>query len=177
MADNSVPLTVVSSPYNNYYWAQIAIGKNVLTQTPGHPAYWFVVIDRGSLAVVYNQTQTAPNVAPNLGTHNTTDYILITATLGLGLNIQPQGALFNFLDVNGAGMELRRVEQVATQLSCGSLGTFGYALVSVLGNTNIPGFEGSQITASSQGPILTLQLLPLNIGGKTVYTPVQLSNA
>lgn len=177
MSDNTVPLTVVSNPNNTYFWAQMAIGKNVLTQTPSQAGYWFVVLDRTSLAVVYNQVQSAPNTAPNLGSYNTSDYILIVATLGIGLNKQPQGDLFNFLDVNGGGRELRRVEQVAVQLNCGSLGTFAYALVGVLGNLNTPGFEASAIAVNMVGPILTVQLMPTTIGGKTVYTPVQLSNA
>jgi hypothetical protein len=177
MADNTVPLTVVANPNNQYYWAQIAIGKNILTQQPKQGGYWFVVIDRSNLNVVYNQFQTAANTAPNIGNYNTTNYILVTATVGVGLNNVPQGALFNFLDVNGGGMQLRRVEQVGSQLNCGSLGTFGYALVGVLGNLNIPGFEGSLLAAQATGPILTVQLMPIVVDGKTVYTPVELSNA
>ena len=55
MSISTTPLTVVSNPNNQYYWGQIAIGKNVLTQQPSQGGYWFVVIDRGWLAVVYNQ--------------------------------------------------------------------------------------------------------------------------
>lgn len=175
----NVPLSIVSNTNNNFYWAQMGIGSNVLTQQQptGGPYYWFVVIDRYSLAVVYNQLQTQPNVAPNIGPYNTSDYILCVATLGVGLNNPPQGALFAFLDVNGGGMQLRRVEQVAQQFNCGSLGTFGYALVGVLGNQNMPGFEASALSTGQVGPILTVQLMPSSIGGKTIYTPVQLSNA
>lgn len=179
MTDNTVPLTVVSSPNNTYPWAQIAIGKSVLTQqTPAHNVnYWFVVIDRSSLAVVYNQLQSSASAAPAIGAYNSSDYILIVATLGLGLDKQPQGALFDFLDVNGAGRQLRRIDQVAVQIGCGSLGTFGYALVGVLGNLNIPGFEASVLSNAQIGPIMTVQLMPTTIQGKTVYTPVELSDA
>lgn len=177
MSISTTPLTIVSSPSNQFYWAQIAIGNNVLTQQPSQSGYWFVVIDRSSLAVVYNQMQSSPNTAPNIGNFNSTNYILTLATLGVGLNNVPQGALFNFLDANGGGRELRRVEQVGMQLNCGSLGTFGYALVGVLGNLNEPGFEGSMMAVNGTGPILTVQLMPTVISGKTVYTPVELSNA
>lgn len=175
----NVPLTVVSNTANNYFWAQIAIGQNVLTQSlaSGGPYFWFVVVNRYTLAIEYNQLQTSPTTVPNIGAFNTSDHILIVATLGMGLNNPPQGALFGFLDVNGGGMQLRRVEQVATQLNCGSLGTYGYALVGVLGNQNVPGFEGSVIGVSQVGPILTVQLMPTTFGGQTIYTPVQLSNA
>lgn len=177
MADNSVALSVISNPNNQYYWSQIGIGSNILTQQPKSQGYWFVVLDRSNLNVVYNQLQSAPNVAPNLGAYNSSNYILIVATLGVGLNNQPQGDLFNFLDLNGAGQQLRRVEQIAVQFNCGSLGTFGYALVGVLGNQNQPGFEASQIATAGVGPILTVQLMPFQVNGQTMYTPVQLSNA
>ena len=134
------------------------------------------MLDRSNLSVVYNELQSAPNVAPSIGTFNTTDYILIVATLGVGLNNTPQGDLFKFLDLNGGGRELRRVEQVGIKLNCGSLGTFSYALVCVLGNLNMPGFEASQISNPSLGPILTIQLAPFDVNGKTVYTPIALSN-
>jgi hypothetical protein len=178
MSDSTVPLSIVSSTNNQqYFWAQMGIGSNILTQEPKTWGYWIVVIDRITLSVVYNQIQTSANTAPKLGNYNSNDYILALATLGVGLNNQPQGDFFQFLDLNGGGQELRRVEQIATQFNCGSLGTFGYALVGVLGNQNIPGFERSQIGLTGVGPILTVQLLPTTIGGKTVYTPVQLSNA
>jgi hypothetical protein len=177
MSDPSVPLTIVSSPANNYYYAQIAIGDNVLSQQPNSWNYWFVVVDRRTLKVVYNQLQQSANSAPNLGAYNTSDYMLIVATLGVGLNNQPQGALFQFLDANGAGRQLRRVNQVAEQLNCGYLGTFGYALVSTLGDLNSPGFEASQIGGSGAGPILTCQLMPSDVNGQTYYSPVELSDA
>jgi hypothetical protein len=175
----NIPLTVVSNTANNFWWAQIGVGNNILTQQQqsGGPYYWFVVINRYTLAIEYNQLQTQPNLAPNIGNLNTSDHILVVATLGVGLNNPPQGALFAFLDINGAGAELRRVEQVAEQFNCGSLGTFGYALVGVLGNQNVPGFEASEIGRGTVGPILTVQLMPTTYGGQTIYTPVQLSNA
>jgi hypothetical protein len=173
-----VPLTVVSSLNNqspNYY-AQIAIGPNILNQSSKTAGYWFVVVDRSNLNVVYNQLQAAPNTAPAIGKFNTSAYVLIVATLGVGLNNTPQGDLFKFLDLNGGGRQLRRVEQVGSQLNCGSLGTFSYALVGVLGDLNIPGFEASQITNPPTGPILTIQMAPFDINGATVYTPIELSN-
>ncbi len=173
-----IPLTVISSTSNQYLWGQIGIGNNVLTQQPKNPGYWILVLDRHTLNVVFNQFQEAPNVAPNLGNYNSTDYILVLGTIGVGLNNQPQGEFFTFLDLNGGGRELRRVNQVATQFNCGSLGTFGYALVGILGNQDMPGFEGSQITAGIDlAPILTVQLLPNDINGTTFYTPVSLNDA
>lgn len=175
----NVPLSIASTTYNNFFFAQMAIGKNTITQqTPtGGGYYWFVVINRSTLAVEYNALQTQNNVAPNIGNLNTSDHILLVATLGVGLNVPPQGALFDFLDQNGGGYQLRRVDQFAQQFNCGSFGTFGYALCSVLGNQNLPGFEDSSLGNGSPGPFLTIQLLPTSVGGQTVYTPIQLSNS
>jgi len=175
----NVPLTVNSNTNNNFFYAQMGIGKTGLhqQQQSGGGYYWFVVINRHTLAVEYNQIQTQPNVVPNIGALNSVDHILIVATMGVGLNNPPQGPLFQFLDQNGGGRELRRIEQIATQFNCGSLGTFGYALVSVLGNLNLPGFEMSQVGSGAVGPILTIQLMPTEVNGVTTYTPIQLSNA
>lgn len=178
-ASPNIPLTIASTTGNSYFFAYMAIGKNVLTQQhpTGGPYYWFVVINRSTLAVEYNQIQTQNNAAPNIGNLNTSDHILLVATMGVGLNMQPQGALFDFLDQNGAGMQLRHVDQVAQQLNCGAFGTFAYALTGVLGNQNMPGFEDSVVGYGAVGPFLTVQLMPTTINGQTVYTPIQLSNA
>ena len=176
MSANPEGLTVVSNLNTQFFFTQMAIGKTVLNQQPTQSGYWFVVLDRRNLSVVYNQFQTANDVAPNIGNYNTSDYLLIVATTGDGLNRQPEGPLFKFLDLNGAGRELRRIDQVAVQLNCGSLGTFGYALVGVLGDMNMPGFEASQITNPNTGPILTIQLVPVDVNGTNYYTPVALSN-
>jgi hypothetical protein len=174
MSDSTVPLTVVSGSGATHPWGQIGVGTNILTQSPQQRGFWFVVIDRSNLSIVYNQVQGDPSTAPNVGQYSTQNYILVMASLGMGLDRQPQGALFTFLDANGAGRELRRVEQVATQLNCGSLGTYGYALVSVFGNPK--GFEVSTVS-TGHSAILTVQLMPITIGGTTLYTPVQLSDA
>lgn len=178
MSDNSVPLSILSSRDTSYHWAKIGIGKNILSQSnPPQRAFWIVVIERATLTVVYNQLQLQSNVAPNLGSFNTPDYILCVATMGLGLDMTPSGAFFQFLDANGAGRALRRVEQLATQFGCGSLGTYAYALCSVLGNLDQPGFEACNVEGTASGPYLTVQLMPIQVQGKTVYTPVELSNA
>lgn len=177
----TVPLTIYGSHSQSFRAGKLAIGKNVIEQSPTQGGYWIVVIDRSSLAVVYNKMHSSPNTAPDLGNLNNTDHILVVASLSVGLNHQPQGEFFKFLDLNGAGRQLRHIEQIATQFNCGSLGTFGYALVGLLGNLNQPGFElsaiGSLEGVAAAGPFLTVQLMPITIGGKTVYTPVQLSDA
>ena len=176
----NVPLSIASSTFNGQIFsARMAIGSNMLTQqeSSGGGYYWFVVINRSTLAVEYNALQTKNNIAPDIGKLNTSDHILLVATMGVGLNVTPQGELFEFLDQNGAGRQLRRIEQFGHQFNCGSYGTFGYALCGILGNQNMPGFEESALGNGSPGPFLTIQLMPNTINGTTSYTPIQLSNA
>lgn len=177
-----VPLSIISAHYgfsSGTATANIAIGKQHYTQsTPsGQGQYWFLVVDRSNLNVVYNQLQAAWDQAPPIQQYNNPNYILIVATLAVGFNHQPQGALFKFLDLNGAGRQLRRIDQLAQQFGCGSLGTFGYALVGVLGDLNQPGFELSDVNGPAWSPILTVQLMPFSTPSGPVYTPVELSNA
>lgn len=174
MAEN-VPLSVVSTLHTGSYFAQVGIGSDkISTEKPG---YWFLVVDRSTLKVVENINQTANTTVPNLGNHNNTDHILIVASAGVGLDKTPQGDLFKFIDLNGGGRELRRVEQIGRQFNCGRYGTFGYTLVGILGNQNKPGFELSQINGPNNGPFLALTLIPATVNKKTIYTPATLSNA
>jgi len=181
MTAKAVPLTIISTTgesSSGSQYIQIGVGSKILDQQPKEWAYWFLVLDRVSLDVVFNEVSSSANSLPGgLSKYNTADYILAFASTGVGLNNHPQGDLFVFLDKNGAGRELRRIDQVATQFNCGYLGTFGYALVGVLGDQDMPGFEASQISQPFTGPILTVQLKPMDIDGKTTYTPVQISNA
>ena len=177
MADK-VPLSVASSLASSQHvytpFAQVAIGSDkYATDKQG---YWFLVVDRSTLKVVEQSNQTSNTTAPKL-VHNTADHILIIATAGVGLDKTPQGDFFKFVDVNGGGRELRRVEQIGRQFNCGRYTSFGYTLVGILGNLNQPGFELSQISGGGDGPFLTLTLIPTTIGGKTIYTPASLSNS
>lgn len=175
MAASNLPLSVWSAPNPTNPHAEIAVGTTKLVQDK--KGFWIVVLDRGSAKAVKELLHTDPTKTPDLGTFNTTDYILIASAVGQGLNKQPQGDFFKFLDVNGGGRELRRIDQFARQFNCGYFGTFGYALVGLLGNQNRSGFEASQIGHYTTGPILTLTLLATEVGGKTIYTPAQLSNS
>ena len=173
MADN-VPLSVASTLHTGSYFAQVAIGND--RYSTDKQGYWFLVVDRSTLKVVENINQTSNTTPPTLS-HNTADYILIVATAGLGLNQTPQGDFFKFIDLNGGGRELRRVEQIGRQFNCGHFGGFGYTMAGILGNQNQPGFELSQISGSGSGPFLALTLIATTVNGKTIYTPTSLSNA
>lgn len=172
MASN-LPLTVVPGVLPSGA-ALVAIGSSGVMQqlTPG---YWILVVDRTTLAVVYNQVQTANDQVPPISQYNDSNHILILATMAVNCSDQPQGAFYQFLDLNGGSVALNQIAQVAQQFGCGYFGYFGYALVSVLGNENTPGFELVTFdNAIGSGQPLTLQLMPVQVGNQTLWTPIAL---
>lgn len=177
MSAAAVPLSVVSNAFNTPPYAQIALGAQVYNQqsTNYNGQYWFFVIDSVSLKVVYNATQASASTAPNLGGFNTAQYILVVATLGVSFDQQPQGDLYNFLVANGAGAELTKIEQLAAQFGCGSLGCFGYVLVSPLGNQGQLGIEYSSFVGNN-GPVVPLSLVPVTEDGQTFYAPTEIGD-
>lgn len=170
-----VPLTV-NSPLATNYLAPIAIGSaKVGNPQYGTAGYWIVVLDSSTLAVVYNQLQTSYDTAPDLGQYAGDGYILIVAAVAMTLNLVAQGDFYNFLIANGAGDELNRLEQINNQYGCGTVGSFGYILVSVLGQSEgVPGLEMSTIGENNQGVIMTASLVGTVINGQTIYSPAML---
>lgn len=175
-----VPMTVVSSNNTAYPSGFVVIGTNSLYQQPQNqqPTYWFVVIDATNLNVVYNQLQQAPDQVPPISQYLTPNYILVVVSLCVGLNNQPQGALYDFLVANGADIGLATINQVAQQIGCGSLGSFAYSLVTPLGGGGEPGFESFSLNGAGYSSIQVLQLQPIpQPGGGLIYVPVQLGDA
>ncbi len=175
---NNVPLSVISNVAIGGL-ALVGVGNQKYTQGgQGKPTgLWFLILENSKLQPVYNAVWSQYDTVPPIQQWNDANHIMIVASNAVGLNNQPVGNLFTFLDVNGAGAKLRGIAQIAAQFNCGYLGTYGYALVSTLGNQNLPGFEASAPTGGNPAsPVLTLALMPVNIGGNTTYTPVALSD-
>jgi hypothetical protein len=171
---------VVSSNNSSYPSGYVVIGTNSLYQQPQNqqPTYWFVVIDATNLNVVYNQLWQANDQVPPISQYETPNYILVVVSLCVGLDSQPQGALYDFLVANGAATGLATINQVAQQVGCGALGQFAYSLVSPLGGTGDPGFESYNLGGSGYSSVQALQLQPVaQPGGGVIYVPVQLGDA
>lgn len=173
---NVIPLTV-NSPLSTTWLSGVAMGTQSFGP-PGNPTpagYWILVIDRTALKVVYNQVQTSYDTAPDLGAFNTDDYFMIVAAIAVTLNNIPQGDFFTFLNANGAGPQLARLEQINTQLGCGTVGSFSYVLISILGlgQEALPGIEVSSIdNFNTKGVIVTASLIGTVVNGQTIYSPV-----
>jgi hypothetical protein len=174
----NVPLSVIANVVTNGT-AFVGVGNQKYSQGgQGAPrGLWFLILDNSTLKPVYNALWTQVDTVPPIQQWNDSNHIMIVASNAMGLNSQPVGNLFTFLDVNGAGAKLRGIAQIAAQFNCGYLGTYGYALVGTLGNQNIPGFEASAPTGGNPAsPVLTLALMPITINGTTTYSPVALSD-
>ncbi len=184
------PLSV-SSGYLDY--PNIVLdGKGLPRPTPVKAAnYWFVVLDRSTLDVVYNIQQASNTDVPSgLTQYDDTSHILIVATLSLYNTAVPQGDLFTFLVDHGGGSTLRRLEQIGVQLTCTEVQYLAYSLVSVLGTDDL-GFETMAMSGNvtvwydagqseyygrttGPGAILTLLLMPVDVDGTTMWTPITL---
>lgn len=182
MSENTIiPLTVTSPIYNGGRSAiHIGTGSNLQAYYPSGiesntSYYWFVAIDRRTLKVAHEVVQTdytsVPTGFKEGGQYNNINYILVFSTMYMNTLHVPQGELFDFLTVNGAGYELQRLEQVFLQLNCGTYGRMAYSLVDLLGFPGRGIEEGSILNST----VSTLSLLGQDIDGKMLYTPIPLT--
>ncbi len=169
----SVPLTVKAS-YDNQD-LQVVIGsKSVPYPGSSNPkGLWFVVVDNQSLdvlaSVVSSDSDSVPSEVAKY--ENSTDAFLVVASVGVNANALPQGNLYAFLRGAGSSTALDHFEQLFERLATGSLGWASYGLIATLDETDAPGIEGAAMNGAT---ILTATLLPVEIDGKTVYTPIPL---
>ncbi len=174
---NTVPISVMGTRPAQYAAGIIAVGTNRLTQQLSNyqQGYWYVVLDASNLNVVFNAVEQSGSTVPNFGVSGP-GYLLAVVTLGVTFDNQPQGALFNFLMANGASTSLLAIEQLATQIGCGSLGGFTYTFVTTLNDPN-PGFEACNTEVQpGYTAIQTLSLLAVNQpNGGVMYTPIALA--
>jgi len=165
----NVPLTIQCCVYNNY-GNTVAIGSNTLQigyTTPN--LYWALVVDLTDLSVVQNFTFSDNSDVPaQLAPYeNNSKYMLILSTMQLSSINLPVGNFYNFLVSQGAGKELRRIEQIYAALNCGTWGNLGYTLVTVL-----DGNPGVDYSAYNQDAFIsTLELVPVQVGSGIMYSP------
>ncbi len=167
----SVPVTV----YGSYDSSNAFVVVGGQTYTPNPPVanyYWYLVLDLTNLKAVAslvssNTTQVPSEIQPYVGN---AQYLLIFVTLALKSNHLPQGALYNFLHSTGAGDLLDRAEQIGSQINTGWLSKLSYVLAATMNPADGSGFEDF---AYDTFPIMTFELMPVVVGGKTIYTPIR----
>jgi hypothetical protein len=167
----SVPVTVYGSYQSNN--AMIVVGSQ--TYTPNPPIdnnYWYLVLDLTSLRAVAsvvnnNASQIPTSIQPYVGNPQ---YLLIFVTLAIKSNHLPQGALYSFLHSTGAGDLLQRAEQIGSQINTGWLSHLSYILAATMNPADGSGFEEFRYDDYT---MLTFQLMPINVDGKTIYAPIR----
>lgn len=171
----NVPVTVTGSYGQNPY-GLVAIGKQHYYQGPGTQApansYWVLVVDLTSLNVVVNEVYTGtdgvpPGVQPYV---DNAQYLLVVTTLALRTDHVPQGDFYGLLRKAGAGPMLSRAEQINEQIGTGYIGWTSYILAATLNPADDKGFEELSFAHFT---VMTFELMPVTIDGKTVYTPIR----
>jgi len=139
----------------------------------GGTQYWIVIIERTTLKIeasfAFNDNSAIPpQLKPYQGN---SQYFMIFSTYQMYMGQFPTGDLYNFLISEGAGVQLKRAEQIYANLNCSSITQAAYTLVAVLGDDGGAAFEGLKLAIDGPGLVTTLQLIPIDIGGKPLYTP------
>ena len=177
-----VPLTISASTTKSQSPSRIGIGKNnffTITPPPNavDPLYWILIVDRSTLQVKENFTFSDNAAIPaKLSVYlGHSQYLMIFTTYQMFLGNFPTGKLYKFLMTEGAGLELKRAEQIAETINCSAAILSNYTLVSVLGNDGGESFEEFMLYTESNLLVTTLQLIPFSLGGKTLYTPAEIT--
>nr|WP_321237089.1 hypothetical protein [uncultured Psychroserpens sp.] len=182
MGTSNIALTISSSRNENTN-SEIAIGAKgsanfnhmQTNYPPKAQIYWMVIFDRKTLKAVESIEFTDNSAVPSQVAkyQNDTNYFYVLTTQMLGTPNLPTGPLYQWLRTEGAGKELTRIEQAAEALNCGSWSSVSYTIVDVFGPKDASTFEFSELVALRQ--IITLELMPIDIGGTTYYSPVGLA--
>jgi len=176
MATN-IPLTIqatIKSPQAGM--SAIHFGDQHLTFSPAVlDNYWVVVLDRSNLDVKANfsfsdTSQIPPELKPFLGD---TGYIMIFTTSQLSFGNFPKDGLYDFLISEGAGTALKTGIQISEALKDNWINKAAYTLVAILGEEGSRCYESMDIEEDAL--ITALQLIPIMIEGKTLYTPAAIS--
>jgi hypothetical protein len=174
MAAN-VPASIVSRHWTATHYSTLAIGNNFYPPKADLSTsfYWYTVVDLTNLsvpdvAVSPSNDTVPPNIAKYLG--NSQFFLFFASNMQKSPNI-PHGPLADFLKQVGSGNALARGEQMIDQLGTGNVQLFSYVLAATFSTEDLPGFEMFSPDLSS---ILTMQFMPITVGGKIIYAPIQL---
>ena len=169
----NIPATALSSAARTGSAALAIGGTRIACPQPAAHGYWYVVVDlTDGLKVVANAFSAesgAPpaEIASQLG--NASHFLFFVAQ-GVGGASLPAGALARFLSEAGSGAELAALQQSTAQLGGDAFPELSYVLAATLNDQDLPGFEA----ASPWGPsVLNMQFMPLEVGGRTIYAPIQ----
>ena len=174
MAAN-IPVFVNSFHVNSFSPSFAMIGKQSYRPPLSdykQNAWWWLLIDLNNLNVLTNVITTNGHdvPAPVQNAQGNSEIFLICASNHQTGQAFPQGARSDLLIRVGAQKVLPRLEQVVEQAGTGYFNLFSYILAATMSEVDLPGFEEySSLTQAS----LVFQFMPIQIGSRTVYSPIQ----
>jgi hypothetical protein len=166
--------------WTNAGWApNITIGqgskqKSLSPNAPRDDSYWIAILDATDPTnkvqefVIPGQNNTA--VPDGLDQYmKSPNYLFALVTQSLSTLHVPQGDFYDYLVAHGAGRELRRLEQINTVLSCGSISHMVYLLTGHCGPPPQIAYEQAS-TSEEEGFVLFLMSLMPMPNGDPPYT-------
>lgn len=173
MATN-LPLTLAGGYGSSI--VELYVDQTTYSASRVDDTFWFVVLDltnpsgKALCEIEWKSNTTVPQEVVALSEKDNT--LLCFSFINVFANHMPAGDLYQFLIQVGAGRQLRRIEQIVEQSGSNFLDVASYQLVATLDSNDEPGFEDLNWTNNA---ILTCELMPVEVAGHVVYSPVQLS--
>ena len=176
MAAANVPMTAMGTIGAGLNWAnRIIVGTQsyYVPQGVKDNMYWLFVLDLVKLQPVVNELYPGGSaVPPSLAQYaNKPNYLLVLITYDTRMDNVPQGDFYTLLKNVGSGHELRRWEQMNTQMGTGTWGQTSYILAATMDYGDPKGFE---LFSLQQAVVMTFQLMPVQVGSQTIYIPIAL---
>jgi hypothetical protein len=170
-----VPASVFSSFPQVDVLSELVIGTNSYSPPDTNPQdifIWLVVVDLTTLTVVANDISKDGSTVPSDISQYAGNprFFLYAISNAAWAQVAPQGALYTLLQQAGSGPQLARLEQIYAQIGTGFLGGFSYILAATLADDQQTGFEELSMSGFT---IMTMGFLPVTVGGKTIYAPIQ----
>jgi len=137
-------------------------------------SFWSVILDLSdpTAAPLVNTLSTDNREPPSEVTAfvGKPGYLLCFSFVQVFTSHMAQGNLYQFLRQVGAGTKLDRAEQLVEQTGSNVFGLISYTLAATTLDTDEPGFEALDFYHPA---LLTFQLMPVDVNGKTTWMPVQ----
>jgi hypothetical protein len=171
----NVPVTVMSSHPAGFTGTFAVIGSTFYTPTLkqyNQSAWWWLLVDLNTLKVIANEITTDGHTVPasvQQAAGNPEIFLICASNYGLGQYF-PQGPMSDLLIRVGAQKVLPRLEQVVEQAGTGVFVRLSYILAATMAEGDLPGYEEYSASYSTQ---LVFQFMPIQIGSKTIYAPIQ----
>ena len=171
----NIPVTFSTSIGGN--GSELFIGKQKYYTNPKTiNSFWWTIVDLTDPAgkPLLQATSTSNSEPPPevVAFADDTNAFLFFSFLGVFASHMPTGNLYEFLKKVGSDRQLDRIEQIVEQAGSNFFDVAGYILAATMDTSDEPGFE---MLNWNNTALMTMQFMPVEVDGKVIYAPVQLS--